>query len=135
MEIFIDTAAFYALLDSADENHFSAVAVWTRWGQRQHRYITSNYILLESFSLIQRRLGLTPARYFYDEIAPACDVEWITPQLHRTATANVFVANQRRLSLVDCTSFVLMRDLGLRDVFTFDRHFAEQGFNCYPEIT
>jgi predicted nucleic acid-binding protein len=132
MEIFIDTAAFYALVDSADANHQAAVSLWSDWGQQYHRYITSNYVLLESFSLIQRRHGLTLARYFYDKIAPACDVEWITPQIHQTATNSLLISNRRLLSLVDCSSFTLMRALGLRHVFTFDAHFAEQGFTCHP---
>ena len=132
MEIFIDTAAFYALVDSIDANHLAAVALWTDWGQHHHRYITSDYVLLESFSLIQRRHGLALARYFYDKIAPACDVEWITPQIHQTAVNSLLIANHRHLSLVDCTSYTLMRALGLRHVFTFDVHFAEQGFTCYP---
>ena len=40
---------------------------------------------------------------------------------------------RRQLSLVDCASFDIMRRLGLRDVFAFDPHFAEQGFRCLPE--
>ena len=38
----------------------------------------------------------------------------------------------RQLSLVDCTSFVVMRQIGIDDVFAFDRHFAEQGFTVLP---
>lgn len=132
MQVFVDTTAFYALVDSIDANHQAAVALWTAWGEQYHRYITSNYVLLESFSLIQRRHGLALARYFYDRIAPACDVEWITSQIHQTAVNSLLVAHRRQLSLVDCTSFTLMRALGLQQVFTFDQHFAEQGFTCVP---
>jgi len=39
-------------------------------------------------------------------------------------------ANLRKLSLVDCTSFVLMRRLGVETAFAFDQHFVEQGFVC-----
>jgi predicted nucleic acid-binding protein len=39
---------------------------------------------------------------------------------------------QRDFGPVDCTSFELMRRLGLRAVFTFDRHIAGQGFTCLP---
>jgi predicted nucleic acid-binding protein len=42
------------------------------------------------------------------------------------------VAGQRDLSLVDFVSFELMRREGIRTAFTFDRHFAEQGFECVP---
>jgi predicted nucleic acid-binding protein len=34
----------------------------------------------------------------------------------------------RDLSLVDCVSFEIMRDLGIATTFSFDDHFAQQGF-------
>ena len=36
---------------------------------------------------------------------------------------------RKKLSLVDCVSFIIMRHYGLENVFGFDRHFNEQGFN------
>ena len=56
-------------------------------------------------------------------------VEWVTRDDHSSAQSAVITANRRKLSLIDCTSFVIMRRLGLRQVFTFDAHFAEQGFD------
>ncbi len=41
-------------------------------------------------------------------------------------------AGRRALSLVDCASLVVMRRLGVEKAFTFDRHFAEQGFMLIP---
>jgi len=37
-------------------------------------------------------------------------------------------AARRQLSLVDCISFEVMRRRGIKTAFTFDDHFAEQGF-------
>jgi predicted nucleic acid-binding protein len=34
----------------------------------------------------------------------------------------------KEYSLVDATSFVLMRALGIERAFTFDAHFAQEGF-------
>ena len=53
-------------------------------------------------------------------------------ELHAAAVASLFTAAQRRLSLVDCTSFELMRRLGLTDVLALDADFASQGFNLLP---
>ncbi|MCI4345810.1 MAG: hypothetical protein L3K07_03550 [Thermoplasmata archaeon] len=39
----------------------------------------------------------------------------------------------KRWSLTDFSSFVLMQELGIRDAFTFDHHFAEAGFRLPPE--
>lgn len=44
----------------------------------------------------------------------------------------MLAANRRNLSLVDCVSFEVMRDLGVKDVFAFDPHFREHGFTCIP---
>ncbi|MBS1249023.1 MAG: 23S rRNA-specific endonuclease VapC20 [Chloroflexi bacterium] len=64
----------------------------------------------------------------FQNLIPLLEVDWITADQHR-ATINTLIAyNRRRLSLVDCSSFVTMRHLGINKAFTFDKHFAEQGF-------
>jgi len=35
-------------------------------------------------------------------------------------------------SLVDCASFVVMRELGISEALTTDRHFEQAGFTCVP---
>ncbi len=32
--------------------------------------------------------------------------------------------------LVDCASFIVMKDEGITDAFTIDRHFEQAGFTC-----
>ncbi|MEA3397847.1 MAG: PIN domain-containing protein [Chloroflexota bacterium] len=132
MDIFIDTSAFYALLDADDQNHERAKSAWIPWLDEQARFSCSNYVLLESSALIQRRLGMMALRRFQEDIIPLCQVHWVSPNLHAAALSALLAAGRRRLSLVDCTSFEIMRRLGLRTVFAFDRHFAELGFTCLP---
>jgi len=132
MDIFIDTSAFYALMDADDQNHEPAKAAWSEWLYQPIRFSCSNYVLLESIALIQRRLGMKAVRRFQEDIVPICQVHWVTPGLHAAALSALLAADRRRLSLVDCTSFEIMRRLDLRDAFAFDRHFAEQGFTRLP---
>ena len=47
---------------------------------------------------------------------------------------DVFAANRRQLSLVDCSSFETMRRVRIEKVFTFDEHFREQGFEVIPRM-
>jgi len=131
MIIFVDTPALYALLDADDHNHESARAVWASWLE-QPLLMCTNYVILESMALIQHRLGMDAVRSFQEEMVPLFDVHWITPELHAAATSALLAAGRRSISLVDWTSFEVMRRLGIRDAFTFDRHFAEQGFACLP---
>jgi len=44
----------------------------------------------------------------------------------------VLSANRKKLSLVDCVSFQVMRETGIRTAFCFDEHFREQGFDVIP---
>jgi len=132
MNIFVDTSAFYALLDADDQNCERAKGRWTEWLYQPTRFFCSNYILVESMALIQRRLGMLAVRRFQEDILPLCQVHWMSPELHAAAISALLTADRRHLSLVDCTSFEVMRHLGLRVVFAFDQHFSEQGFVCLP---
>ncbi len=132
MVIFVDTSGWYALLDTDDSNHHRAGLAWSRWLAEDISFASSNYVLLETIALIQHRLGIQAVRQFNDVLIPVVQVHWIDPQLHSAAVSALLAAGRRGLSLVDCSSFDLMRRLGLDSVFAFDRHFSEMGFTCLP---
>jgi predicted nucleic acid-binding protein len=132
MRIFVDTSAFYALLDRDDDNHAKARDAWTELLDSGAVAVTSKYVLVETVALLQRRLGLEAVRAFEDAIVPTLHVEYVTGELHRLGMAALLVASRRRLSLVDCISFEIMRRNGISSSFTFDSHFKEQGFRVIP---
>ncbi len=132
MVVFIDTSAFYALLDADDRNHHRAKQIWLELLNRPVDFVCSNYILVESIALIQRRLGIVAVRRFQEEMMPIIQIKWIEAELHNTSISALLATDRRQLSLVDCASFEVMRRLGIRTVFAFDDHFIEQGFTCLP---
>jgi len=132
MRVYIDTSAFYALLDRGDENHREGKRAWMQMLEESYTLVTSNYVLVESFALLQGRIGFEAARGLQEDIVPVVHVEFVTPDLHRAGTAALLSASRRGLSLVDCVSFEMMRDFGIRTAFTFDSHFKEQGFSVLP---
>lgn len=132
MTVFADTSALYALLDGDDDNHAHAVDQWNSLLSNKSSLFTTNYVAVESVSLIQTRLGMEAVRAFVEEISPLLQAEWIAEDLHRAATVALLAANRCSLSLVDLTSFETMRRLGIRRAFTFDRHFEDHGFTRLP---
>ena len=132
MRIFVDTSAFYALLDRDDRNHQKAKKKWVEFLDAPPALVTSNYVLVETLALLQSRLGLEAVRGFQGDVVPILKVEFVIPELHRAGTAALLSTGIRGLSLVDCVSFGMMRDLGIRIAFTFDAHFKEQGFDILP---
>mgnify|MGYP001093106380 FL=1 len=132
MNIFIDTAAFLAVLNAEDQFHLPARQCWQELLSSATTLFTSNYILLETNALLQHRFGIEAVRLFESDILPILEVTWIDEALHKQGTSAMLAANRRNLSLVDCTSFEIMRQLGVEAVFTFDPHFGEQGFTILP---
>ena len=129
MKYFVDTSAFFALLDRDDKNHPVAERILRKLFENDTVLITSNYVLVESFALIQRRLGMDALRVFQTNMTPVVRVEFVSSELHRLGVSAVLSASRRNLSLVDCVSFEIMRFLSIQSVFTFDDHFREQGFD------
>ena len=132
MRIFIDTSAFYALLDRDDTNQEAAASAWTSMLSSDNTLITSNYILVETCALLQNRLGIAATRAFQEELVPIVNIEYVNPEVHRSGMAALLAAARRNLSLVDCVSFEIMRILGVKNAFTFDPHFKKQGFRTIP---
>lgn len=132
MTVFVDTSAFYAILDADDQNHEQARRAWNDLVTQEADLVCTNYVLVETFALVQHRLGIEAVRALQEDILPVLRVEWVDESVHEASTAALLIAARRQLSLVDCTSFETMRRLGIKTAFTFDRHFAEQGFDNIP---
>ena len=129
MATFVDTSALYALLDADDENHSRSAETWRQiMASDEQNVVTTNYILVETFALVQSRLGVEAVREFQEDMVPVLSVEFVTPEIHRLGIAALLAASRRGLSLVDCISFEVMRDLGIKSVFAFDGHFEQYGF-------
>lgn len=132
MSVFVDTSALLAVLDADDRNHKSAKETWKDLISRVELLVCTNYVLIETFALVQHRLGMGAVRTFQDDICPVLIVEWVDESTHRAGVTGVLTALRKNLSLVDCVSFDVMRRLGIKSAFVFDPHFKEQGFSCIP---
>jgi uncharacterized protein len=126
--IFVDTSAFLAVLLGNDMNHGIARKIWEALLESEQSLMCSNYVMVETISLIQNRVGMEAVRAFFDDIAPLLRIEWVDATIHRIGMESLIAADKRNLSLVDCTSFALMRERGIRKAFAFDRHFTDHGF-------
>ncbi|MPZ20184.1 MAG: PIN domain-containing protein [Luteitalea sp.] len=130
--ILVDTSALYAVLDRDDQNHPVAKATWGRLLETDDTLLVTNYVVVETTALVQHRLGREAVRVLCGDILPALDVHWITEADHMHAQTALLATDRRRLSLVDCSSFHVMRNRVVRTAFAFDPHFREQGFDVLP---
>lgn len=128
MSVYIDTSAFLAVLDADDARHAQAKSSWLSLLESQETLVCSNYVLVETYALVQHRLGMTAVRAFAESVYPILTIIWLNSDEHSQAQSALLTANRKELSLVDCASFTTMRQLGITKAFAYDKHFAEQGF-------
>lgn len=128
MSVFIDTSAFLAIINAKDNQHQPAATIWKSLIENEKNLISSSYVLAETVALIQNRLGMEAVKQFQEHIVPLLQIIWISETEYQSGISTVLESGRRKLSLVDCTSFAIMRNHGIHHVFCFDLHFAERGF-------
>ncbi|HEX9668465.1 MAG TPA: type II toxin-antitoxin system VapC family toxin, partial [Thermoanaerobaculia bacterium] len=85
MSVFVDTSALLAVLDRADQDHSAAAAALRSLLGADEDLVTSNYVLVETFALVQSRLGLAAIRLLQHDLVPVLRVAWIDEEAHRAA--------------------------------------------------
>ena len=128
--VFVDTSGFYALLDRTDPLHSRCVDAFRRSETEAWSLLTTNYVVHETWALLQARLGWEAVDAWHDRILPLCQVLWVDERAHSLGEARCRQARERRLSLTDCISIELMRRRGIRAFIGQDEHLAREGFEA-----
>jgi uncharacterized protein len=121
MSLFVDTSVWYAAADSSDVGNARAKAILTE----DEPLFTTDHVLVETWTLLRYRIHRHAAERFWEGLRNG------TATIEPVGTADLEAAWQMGLSyrdqdfsLVDRTSFAVMRRLGIERVASFDDHFA-----------
>jgi uncharacterized protein len=132
LTLFVDTSAWFELFDAGSSLH-GGVAGALSAGDRP--VVTTTYVLVELCALMVGRLSHSHATRAGTFIRTSPDITLVHPDLaDESAAWRLFVErSDKRYSLTDCVSFVIMRRLKLTTALALDRHFAQEGFDLVPE--
>ncbi|MEW6574254.1 MAG: PIN domain-containing protein [Bacillota bacterium] len=134
-KVYLDTSSFLAVMDADDKFHEEASDIWRMLVESGAQLVCSNYVVVETSALLQRRLGIEALRSFYTSVWPGLTIIWVDGDTHLAGVEAVLTARRRNLSLVDCISFIVARRDGIEKVFAFDPHFKEYGFEMLKVST
>jgi len=127
--VFVDTLFVVALLNFRDQYHERATALADEY--QDCRFLITDAILLE--------IGNSLARTFREQAGQAIegfldsdDVEVVrlSPALFAEALELFKLHRDKEWGLVDCISFVVMREEQVLSALTFDQHFVQAGFQA-----
>ena len=129
MTVFVDSSAFFALLDEDDENNAAASTLWS--SAATVPFVTHAYVVSETIALVRNRLGWAGVDALVEQLLPAGVIEMVDRELHETALVRYRV-ERGGTSFVDQVSIGFARQLGIEHAFAFDRDFASAGLTFPP---
>ena len=133
-KIFADTAGWGHLLDTAQSYHTQATTIYRNSRQQGRRLVTTNYVIAELAALLH-----SPPRIPKPMIVSLItnlktsiwiDVLHVNSEMDEQAWQLFSQRLDKNWSLVDCSSFIVMRQYGIQEALTTDHHFEQAGFIC-----
>jgi predicted nucleic acid-binding protein len=125
--MFIDTSGLLCCFDADEARHRAAIQFYDASRSRlTHNYVLAEFVALAQARQYPRELSLN----LIAEIQADATIEivWVDRALHNTALSLLQSQLDKSYSLCDAVSFVLMRERGISDALTTDRHFEQAGF-------
>ena len=121
MSLFIDTSIWYAAADSGDHSNSRSKTI-LREGEA---LVTSDHVLVETWSLLHHKLGRNVAERFWEGLRSGiAAIEAVGPADLEAAWEIGISWRDQDFSIVDRTSFAVMRRLGIERVASLDEDFA-----------
>ena len=125
--LLLDTSGLLCYVHRAESQHQQAVQILdTASHSLTHSYVLAEFVAL---ALIRRFSRLATLTFVSDLLEnPDIEVVWVDELLHRKAVELLMARQDKTYSLCDAVSFVLMRQHGIIEALTTDRHFEQEGF-------
>jgi len=135
--VFVDTGYLLALERRTDENHRRALGHWRSLRARGlPRLVTTTYVFDEVVTYLNSR-GLHASAVKTGKRllgSPSVELVRVDEGLFRAAFDLLERRPDKRYSLTDCVSFLLMRERSISVALVFDRHFGQEGFVMEPQL-
>jgi len=121
MSLFVDTSIWYAAADSSDIDNAAAREILAAG----EPLVTSDHVLIETWTLLRNRIGRSAADRFWHGLREGvAAVESVGAADLETAWQISASWRDQDFSIVDRTSFAVMRRLGIERAASLDDRFA-----------
>ena len=131
-KIFVDTSGWASLFDPKEQFHSKADSVYKTIREPGTRLITTNYIVAELTAVLTSPLRIPRSKIInYIEglkTSEVVDLLHIDESLDARAWKLLKERSDKQWSLVDCSSFVVMNEIGISEALTSDHNFEQAGF-------
>jgi uncharacterized protein len=129
-KVFLDTSFAIALSVETDQHYDHAVTLSEQLETENTKLITTTAILLEIGNALSKKRYRQAAKELLLSLEQDDTVEIvpITDELYQKAFKLFCNRPDKDWGLIDCVSFVVMRENNLSQALTTDEHFEQAGF-------
>jgi hypothetical protein len=126
---FADSFYFLALLNPKDAAHDKAAALSLSF---RGQMVTTEWVITEVADAMAAPGNRRLFESFFAELTanPDITVLWSNEALFQRGLRLYFNHKDKDWPLTDCLSFVVMREMRIKDALTADRHFEQAGFRA-----
>ncbi|MCP4933309.1 MAG: type II toxin-antitoxin system VapC family toxin [bacterium] len=127
--IFVDTLFVVALVNRRDQYHEYASELAEKYDD--HPLLTTDSVLLEIGNALARNFKIQ-AVDIIDQFKSSEEIKIIgsSPLLFEKGFELYRTHKDKTWGLVDCLSFIVMREANIDSALTFDQHFVQAGFKA-----
>ena len=132
--VFLDTGYLLALELANDQHHEAALQHWRQVSRDRPGLVTTSYVLNETATFFNSRGYHSKAVSIGTTLleSPTVDLVHVDEPLLLEAWSYFRKHHDKRFSLTDCVSFVVMSGTGIQTAYAFDRNFIQAGFSTEP---
>lgn len=141
-KVLIDSWGFISLFNSKDTFHIKTSEYFDDCLNKQYEFFTSNFIVSETITFLYRNFGHEKSKPRVDKLFENIESGLINcillneDRMKKALELRYKYHDKPKISFVDLTSMVIMRELTINEVLTMDKHFEQvnMGFELKPVL-
>lgn len=135
LSLFVDASGWIAINDPRDGRNKAASHFYKEKAFKEYnQFVTTNLIVAETHAYLLKVGGRAYGLKYLALINSSTRINVVhsTAELEEAALKLLFKYQDQGFSFCDAVSFTVMRGLGIKDAFAFDRHFETAEFRRLP---
>lgn len=132
-KLFFDTWGWVAIAHKNDDNHNKVFSFYKTFLLNKGIPVTTDYLLAETITLLRAKTETEGVNFFIDTLLDAAlKGRVIIERIYENRWKKAWHLSKKYkgrhgISFFDFTSFIVMKETGITEVLTADRHFEEIG--------
>lgn len=124
--IFIDADAYIGIFVENDFHHKTTINISNKLTDK---LVTSSEVVAEVTTKLSYFTTHKLANEFLKNILfSETKIEYMNPIRLKVAAEMFCKQSSKRVSLTDCINMTICRELGIKNIFSFDKHYQKNGF-------